>query len=94
MRIWRFTFIVLLNTAFLPVADSEQPRDYYSQENVGKFADFLFEQGDYLRAAGEYQRFLFFSPGRASEFTIRLLSVTAWAVNPKKQYWHLRRFYS
>ena len=72
MRIWRLTFIVLLNTAFLPVADSEQPRDYYRKENVGKFAEFLFEQGDYLRAAGEYQRFLFFQPRKGERIHYKI----------------------
>ena len=35
--------------------------DYYSPENVLQFADFLFEEGDYLRAAGEYQRYLYYA---------------------------------
>ena len=38
--------------------NKKQP-DYYSPENVLKFADHLFEAEDYLRAAGEYQRYLF-----------------------------------
>lgn len=33
--------------------------DYYSPDNIIRFADYLYEQGDYQRAAGEYQRFLF-----------------------------------
>lgn len=32
---------------------------YYSPENIKRFADFLYEQDDFLRAAGEYQRYLF-----------------------------------
>jgi TM2 domain-containing membrane protein YozV len=32
---------------------------YFSSRNVLRFGDFLFDQGDYLRAASEYQRGLF-----------------------------------
>ena len=38
------------------------PIDYYQPENIRKFADYLYVQGDYLRAAGEYQRYLFSQP--------------------------------
>ena len=60
MQLRRFTRIILLSAALLSVADAEERLDYYSPENVHKFADFLYEQGDYLRAAGEYQRYLFY----------------------------------
>jgi tetratricopeptide (TPR) repeat protein len=33
--------------------------DYYSPENILRFAGYLFDAGDFLRAAGEYQRYLF-----------------------------------
>jgi tetratricopeptide (TPR) repeat protein len=33
--------------------------DYYSPSNILRFGDFLWQQGDYLRAAAEYQRYLF-----------------------------------
>lgn len=33
--------------------------DYYSPDNIKRFADFLYEQEDFLRAAAEYQRYLF-----------------------------------
>jgi tetratricopeptide (TPR) repeat protein len=33
--------------------------DYYSPFNILRFGDFLWQQGDYLRAAAEYQRYLF-----------------------------------
>lgn len=36
--------------------------DYRNPENILKFADYLFQEGDYLRAIGEYQRYLFHSP--------------------------------
>ena len=38
------------------------PIDYYRPENIRKFADYLYAQGEYLRAAGEYQRYLFSQP--------------------------------
>ena len=77
MQLRRFTRIILLSAALLSVADAEERLDYYSPENVHKFADFLYEQGDYLRAAGEYQRYLFISIGKAIELTIELHSVIA-----------------
>jgi TM2 domain-containing membrane protein YozV len=61
-RILGFLLIILCNATVLSIADSKEVRDYYSPENVLKFADFLYEQEDYLRAAGEYQRYLFYQP--------------------------------
>lgn len=51
--------LLLLNSVFLSDIIAEETIDYYSPENVLKFADYLFAQGDYLRAAGEYQRYMF-----------------------------------
>ena len=39
--------------------------DYYHPKNILKFANALYRQGDYLRAAGEYQRYLFYKPQNA-----------------------------
>ena len=47
--------------ALIAIADNP-PIDYYQPENLRKFADYLYVQGDYLRAAGEYQRYLFSQP--------------------------------
>lgn len=57
----RWVFILLCSAVFLSVADAGAPLDYYSPDNILKFADFLYEQGDYLRAASEYQRYLFYN---------------------------------
>ena len=65
MHLRRFTLIIFLSTTSLSFASAEKPRDYYSPENVRKFANFLYEQGDYLRAASEYQRYLFYQPGES-----------------------------
>ena len=57
-------FIATLCCVFpvlIAIADSP-PIDYYQPENLRKFADYLYRQGDYLRAAGEYQRYLFSQP--------------------------------
>ena len=62
-RIHKFLLVIWLSiTPLLSFASAEAPVDYYAPENVRKFADFLYEQGDYLRAADEYQRYLFYKP--------------------------------
>ena len=62
-----FFLIVLLDFSLYSFADSDQVPDYYSPDNVRRFADFLFKKGDYLRAAGEYQRCIFFEPDDSEE---------------------------
>ncbi|MCY3741225.1 MAG: tetratricopeptide repeat protein [Candidatus Poribacteria bacterium] len=64
--------IILLNTALLSFADSEEPFAYYSPENILKFADSLYAQGDYLRAAGEYQRYLFYQPQESAQIHYKI----------------------
>ena len=53
-----FGFGILVTSAS-GVADDV---DYNSPENIFRFAEHLYEERDYLRAAGEYQRYLFYSP--------------------------------
>ena len=67
MQIPKYLLIIFLTLTLLPFAAAEEPIDYYAPENVRKFADFLYEQGDYLRAAGEYQRYLFYQPRESEE---------------------------
>ena len=55
------TVLCSIFPALIGIADSP-PIDYYQPENIHKFADYLYVQGDYLRAAGEYQRYLFSQP--------------------------------
>lgn len=69
---WGFAFIILLSAVCLSVSASEELFDYYGLENVRKFADFLYEQGDYLRAAGEYQRYLFYQPQESEQIHYRI----------------------
>ena len=70
---YKFLFITYFAfTLFLPFAAAEEPIEYYTPENVRKFADFLYEQGDYLRAVGEYQRYLFYRPQESEEIHYRI----------------------
>ena len=71
-KIGGFLIVLLLNSAFLSFANSEETLDYHSPENVLKFADYLTEQGDYLRAAGEYQRYLFYQPREKEQIRYRI----------------------
>ncbi len=68
----KFAFIFFFTPLCLSVVSAETPPDYYSPENVRKFADFLYEQGDYLRAVGEYQRYLFYRPQESEEINYRI----------------------
>ena len=55
------------------IADSS-PINYYQPTNIRKFADYLFVQGDYLRAAGEYQRYLFSQPAALDNDILRRIA--------------------
>ena len=46
--------------------------DYYTPQNLRKFADYLYNQGDYLHAAGEYQRYAFIAPQDADAILPRI----------------------
>ncbi len=72
MQILKFLFIIFFTTTLLSFVVAEESIDYYAPENVRKFADFLYEQGDYLRAAGEYQRYLFYEPRESEEMHYRI----------------------
>ncbi|MFC1716055.1 tol-pal system YbgF family protein [Candidatus Poribacteria bacterium] len=54
------------------LGDSNEEVDYYSSGNILKFADYLYQEGDYLRAAGEYQRHLFHYPQNADSTLYKL----------------------
>ena len=53
--------ILLVFSIALVFNEGLQAEDYYSPENILKFAQHLYEEGEYIRAASEYQRYLFFS---------------------------------
>ena len=72
-QIYKFLLILCLAIlTLLPFASAEEPVDYYAPENVRKFADFLYEQGDYLRAADEYQRYLFYKPQESAQIRYKI----------------------
>jgi len=71
-QILKFLFIIFFTTTLLSFVVAEEPIDYYAPENVRKFADFLYEQGDYLRAAGEYQRYLFYEPQTSEQIRYKI----------------------
>ena len=64
---YKLLLTIFLTVTLLPFAAAEESLEYYAPENVRKFADFLYQQGDYLRAADEYQRYLFFLPEEGTD---------------------------
>lgn len=71
-QIYKFLIIIFLTFTFLSFAAAEELIEYYAPENVRKFANFLYEQGDYLRAAGEYQRYLFYQPQESEQIRYKI----------------------
>jgi len=74
-RVNKFVIPLFLIWTALCFADNdniETPSlfDYYSPENILKFANYLYGNGDYIRAAGEYQRYLFLTPKSAGSDSI------------------------
>jgi len=54
----RCAFLVLLVLGSVLAAQA-QSDDYFSPSNIRKFGQYLFSQGDYLRAAMEWERYLY-----------------------------------
>jgi tetratricopeptide (TPR) repeat protein len=46
--------------------------DYYSPENILKFADYLYQQGDYERSAKEYERYMLSSSHESDKALYRV----------------------
>ena len=68
----KFLFVIFFTLTHLSFTAAEESIEYYAPENVRKFADFLYEQGDYLRAAGEYERYLFYQPRENEQIRYRI----------------------
>jgi len=70
----QLTFWMVLGGSVLCAAAQKnvEVEDYYAPANLLRFADHLFATGDYLRAAGEYRRYLFFSPANAEQVLYRM----------------------
>ena len=71
-QILKFLSIIFFTTMLLSFVSAEESIDHYAPENVRKFADFLYEQGDYLRAASEYQRYLFYQPQESEQIRYKI----------------------
>ena len=56
----------------LALEANADPIDYNHPQNIRKFADHLYDQGDYLSAIGEYQRYLFSSPKDKNQILYRI----------------------
>lgn len=59
------TFLILLlvvSQNLVAETTTTKTVDYFAPDNILKFADYLYDNGDYIRAAGEYQRYLYISP--------------------------------
>ena len=67
------TVFCSLFPVLIAIADNS-PINYYQPTNIRKFADYLFVQGDYLRAAGEYQRYLFSQPAALDNDILRRIA--------------------
>lgn len=57
----------LLFPIFLYVNVFSDEIDYYSPQNLLKFADHLYEQGDYIRSAKEYERYMLSCPSESDK---------------------------
>lgn len=71
-QISKFLFVIFFTITLLSFVAAEESIEYYAPENVRKFADFLYEQGDYLRAAGEYERYLFYQPQEGEQIRYKI----------------------
>ncbi len=75
LGLWAYGLMGLFCAVFFAshaLGDSSEGVDYHSPGNILKFADHLYQEGDYLRAAGEYQRYLFHYPQNADSTLYRL----------------------
>jgi tetratricopeptide (TPR) repeat protein len=52
-------FVLITITSVSLLSTDSLVIEYHSPENIKRFADFLYTQNDFQRAAGEYQRYLF-----------------------------------
>ncbi len=64
------SLIIFSSIAFSQENKSADTLNLFSPSNIKNFADYLFCQQDYLRAAAEYQRYLSFGSNDTVEFKI------------------------
>lgn len=65
--------IVILSISGTKPAVGQTEIDYFASPNILKFADYLYQQQDYQRAAGEYTRYLLARPDSARTQVARRL---------------------
>jgi tetratricopeptide (TPR) repeat protein len=63
---------LIIYSCFCSVVSISKATDYYSAENVHKFAEYLYQEGDYVRSAKEYERYLRNSPQEVDETLFRI----------------------
>lgn len=66
----KFILIIILSGAAVSAQTLRATGDLFSPTNVKSFADYLFCTRDYLRAVGEYQRYLDILPDDSVKFKI------------------------
>ena len=82
------TCLFLIPTAILLLfsanASSKEKIDYCSPENILRFADYLNDEGDYLRAVGEYERYLFLLSSVSDRVLFKIGQCYCFAGNTEK----------
>jgi len=56
--------VLLIFACLIPASEAT---DYYSAENIRRFAEYLYQEGDYLRSVKEYNRYILVSQQGADE---------------------------
>lgn len=58
-RMTGYTYAIFFCFSVICASVQAEEPSYFTPEKVYQFATYLYEEGDYLRAAGEFQRYLF-----------------------------------
>ncbi|NIA29051.1 MAG: tetratricopeptide repeat protein [Actinobacteria bacterium] len=69
---------------FISSASVNAQTNYFTPQHILQFAEYLYSEGDYLRAAGEYQRFLLISES-APDDSILFKIGTCYSLGQKPQ---------
>ncbi len=69
MSLIKISFVILLLFSFI---NNSKSIDYYSPENILKFADHLYSEKDFQRAAVEYERYISLEPSASEEILYKL----------------------
>jgi tetratricopeptide (TPR) repeat protein len=72
MKNFFFIFLIFSSIVFSQEKNNLANENLSSPSNIKLFADFLFNQKDYLRAVDEYERYLNFVPDDTIQFKIAL----------------------